>query len=130
MSDDSHYTHKEPCPKCGSRDNLARYTDGHGFCFGCRHYEPATDGSTPTTTRTPRMSSDFTPIQGEYMALAKRNISEDTCRHFGYTVGDDPKTGKPVQLAPYYNADGQIVAQKVRTPQKDFTVVGKLKDAL
>ncbi len=30
----------EPCPKCGSRDNLGRYDDGSGFCFGCRHYEP------------------------------------------------------------------------------------------
>jgi twinkle protein len=130
MSDDSSYTHKESCPACGSRDNLARYTDGHGFCFGCRHYEPATDGSTPTTTRSSRMSSDFTPIAGEYMALAKRGLSEDTCRHFGYTVGEDPKTGKPVQLAPYFNADGQVVAQKVRTPQKDFVVVGKLKEAL
>lgn len=25
-----------PCPSCGSRDNLAIYTD-HEYCFGCRH---------------------------------------------------------------------------------------------
>lgn len=24
-----------PCPRCGSRDNLARYYDGSGYCFGC-----------------------------------------------------------------------------------------------
>ena len=24
------------CPKCGSRDNVAVYDDGHGWCFGCR----------------------------------------------------------------------------------------------
>ncbi len=30
----------EPCPKCGSRDNLARYQDGGAFCFGCRYSEP------------------------------------------------------------------------------------------
>lgn len=30
----------EPCPKCGSRDNLARYEDGGGYCFGCKHWEP------------------------------------------------------------------------------------------
>lgn len=29
----------EPCPKCGSKDNLARYSDGHAFCFGCGHME-------------------------------------------------------------------------------------------
>jgi len=27
-----------PCPSCGSRDNLAVYTD-HKYCFGCRYYE-------------------------------------------------------------------------------------------
>lgn len=29
----------EPCPKCGSRDNLARYLDGSAWCFGCHHRE-------------------------------------------------------------------------------------------
>ena len=28
-----HVTHG-PCPKCGSRDNLATYPDGHQWCFG------------------------------------------------------------------------------------------------
>ena len=36
----------EPCPKCGSKDNLARYTDGHGYCFGCEYYEHP-DGGAP-----------------------------------------------------------------------------------
>ena len=40
MADDSTFLFKEPCPACGSRDNLARYSDGHAFCFGCEHYEP------------------------------------------------------------------------------------------
>lgn len=35
------YVRHEPCPKCGSRDNLARYDDGSGYCFGCAHSEPA-----------------------------------------------------------------------------------------
>lgn len=29
----------EPCPSCGSRDNLARYSDGHAYCFGCHYVE-------------------------------------------------------------------------------------------
>lgn len=32
----------ESCPKCGSRDNLARYSDGGAFCFGCRFTEKGT----------------------------------------------------------------------------------------
>jgi len=32
----------EPCPKCGSRDNLGVWEDGHKFCFGCKYYVPPT----------------------------------------------------------------------------------------
>lgn len=35
------FSHHEPCPNCGSRDNVGRYSDGHGFCFGCGYTEPA-----------------------------------------------------------------------------------------
>ena len=36
----SEFKQHESCPSCGSKDNLARYTDGHAWCFGCGHYEP------------------------------------------------------------------------------------------
>ena len=32
--DDPSYVGHKPCPKCGSRDNVYRYPDGHEFCFG------------------------------------------------------------------------------------------------
>lgn len=31
------------CPKCGSSDAFTLYSDGHGFCFSCRKYKPATN---------------------------------------------------------------------------------------
>jgi len=31
-----------PCPKCGSKDNLADYTD-HQYCFGCQYYKKKKD---------------------------------------------------------------------------------------
>ena len=37
----SYFLIHEPCPSCGSRDNVARYSDGHCFCFGCGYNEPA-----------------------------------------------------------------------------------------
>ena len=46
--DDSEFVGKEPCPGCGSRDNLARYSDGHAYCFGhgaAEYYEKG-DGET------------------------------------------------------------------------------------
>lgn len=35
----SNFVKHEPCTRCGSRDNFARYSDGSGFCFGCRYNE-------------------------------------------------------------------------------------------
>lgn len=35
----ANFVKHEPCPKCGSRDNLARYSDGSAWCFGCGRYE-------------------------------------------------------------------------------------------
>ena len=29
------FVRHSPCPACGSRDNLALYADGSGYCFGC-----------------------------------------------------------------------------------------------
>lgn len=117
----------EPCPSCGSRDNLARYSDGHGFCFGCKHYE-AGDGSTPTITRTkrPQMSNI---VHGEVRALTKRGITEDTCRKFNYAIGS--VGGKNVQLANYYAPDdaSTIVGQKLRTASKEFQWRGDAKAA-
>ena len=39
--EESEFIQHEPCPECGSRDNLARYDDGHAFCFGCNYREKA-----------------------------------------------------------------------------------------
>lgn len=35
---DSVFVKHEPCPKCGSRDNLGVWSDGHKWCFGCGYY--------------------------------------------------------------------------------------------
>lgn len=35
------FSHHEPCPNCGSKDNLGVWADGHKFCFGCKHFEPS-----------------------------------------------------------------------------------------
>jgi hypothetical protein len=35
------FVRHEACPRCGSRDNLARYSDGGAWCFGCHYRERA-----------------------------------------------------------------------------------------
>lgn len=38
---ESTFIRHEPCPECGSRDNLSVWSDGHKYCFGCGHYVAA-----------------------------------------------------------------------------------------
>jgi twinkle protein len=121
----SEFLHHEPCPACGSKDNLGRFSDGHGYCFGCGHYEKG-DGEV-SERKGKRMSADLI-TGGEFKALVKRNISEETCKHFGYRVSEFK--GKTVQVAPYKNADGEVVAQKLRFPNKDFVMLGNAKASL
>lgn len=64
-------------------------------------------------------------LLGDYRPLTKRGITEDTCRKFGYRVAE--LNGRPVQVADYHDSDGNVVAQKVRFPDKDFMVLGDMK---
>ena len=116
------FVSREPCPACGSRDNLARYSDGHGYCFGCTHYDPGADGVQQTRRRD---IADGNLLTGEPLALIKRKLDQRTCEKFGYWVGED-RDGSPVQIANYYRGS-QIVAQKLRTADKKFTVLGDAK---
>ena len=121
---------KEPCPSCGSRDNLARYSDGHGHCFGCEYFEPADDENHPLSTsknRKPRMSDDLLP-QGEFTAITSRGISEDTCRRYGYSVGRMGK--KRCHIAAYRDQDNDVVAQHIRLKGKEFPWIGDTRSGL
>lgn len=113
--DESVLIQHEPCPECGSRDNLGRYSDGHGYCFGCGHYERGSeDLNTTPSKRNGRMSADL--IDGSYTALTRRGISEETCRLYGYMTGTFK--GSPVQIASYRDEDGNVCAQKLRFKDK------------
>lgn len=122
---DSSFVRKEPCPACGSRDNLGRFDDGHGYCFGCGHFESGNDND--TLTYQPRKSkmtnSEF--VSGEHKQLNARGISEETAKKFDYTIGSF--SGKPVQIANYRDKFGELIAQKIRFKNKDFTTRGDMK---
>ncbi|WP_221931088.1 DnaB-like helicase C-terminal domain-containing protein [Telmatospirillum sp. J64-1] len=67
-------------------------------------------------------------LQGEVRALNKRGINEATCRKFGYRVATF--NGQTVQVADYWDPEGKaVVAQKVRFANKDFRVLGDIKQA-
>lgn len=117
----------EPCPSCGSRDNLGRYSDGHGYCFGCRYHEHG-DGSHSSHRKRSDVPVSLKLVPGEPMALRKRGITEETCRKFNYTTGTFKN--QPVQIANFRSAkDGAVVAQKLRFAGKDFLVRGETRKA-
>ena len=84
---DSSLVGKEPCPSCGSSDNLARYSDGHAHCFtpGCKHWEPASDQPSTTGRNNRRVKVADLILDGEVSSLPKRHISEETCQKWCYT---------------------------------------------
>ena len=122
--EESEFIQHEPCPECGSRDNLARYDDGHAFCFGCNYREKAGGEQKPVTKKGDK-HMDF--VEGEATTLSARGISLDTCRKWDYCIGE--VAGQPVQIANYKDASGQRVAQKIRFRNKDFHTRGDIKEA-
>ena len=99
------------------------YSDGHQFCFACNTHVKG-DG---TCSEAPAKKKASGLIQGEYQDLIKRGIREETCRKFNYQVGEH--AGKKVQIAPYFDATGAMVAQKIRGADKNFYVLGDLSSA-
>lgn len=60
---------------------------------------------------------------GRIKELRARRISEKTCQKFGYRVSR--LDGQTIHIAPLHNEDGELVAQKVRYPNKRFEVRGE-----
>lgn len=120
------FVRHEPCEACGSRNNKAVYRDGSTYCFGC---ETATrgDGEAPTP-RKKAMAGDLITEGLEIRALSTRKLTEETARKFGYALAQHK--GRPVQVAPYYDAEGNLVAQKIRGADKSFSVRGDINKAL
>jgi twinkle protein len=116
---------KGSCDDCGSSDACATYSDGHTHCFSCKKTHPG-DGDYVPSADTTNRAEDLIE-NGRFQELLKRGIREETCRRALYRVAD--YGGRKVQVAEYCDAVGNVVAQKVRTPDKDFFVLGDLKQA-
>ncbi len=128
--EESQFNNHEPCPSCGSKDNLARYDDGHGYCFGCGYHEqekPSGEKSwaAPLSTSEDEGEDQVFKVTGETRAIASRRITEETCAKWGYKLGD--YSGTPAHIAYYYDKKRRPVAAKVRYPDKSFVWIGDSK---
>lgn len=124
----SEFVGKEACPACGSRDNLGRYSDGHGHCFGCGYYEKGEGGPhRPSSTRTQTKGNHTETLinPGEAQPLPKRSLTQDTLAKWG--VGLTDFNNKRTLVLNYRDASGRIVAQKLRFPGKEFAFIGDTK---
>lgn len=130
--EDSTFSHHEPCPQCQRNggdwngDNLARYSDGHGYCHVCGYYETAQGGSGRMDRQKGPIPFDPVPVDA-FMALKARGITQETCEHFGYGIGK--VGGKYCHIAPLYDHEGILVAQHLRFEGKEFRWRGSASEA-
>ena len=108
---ESEFLQHEPCPSCGSKDNLARYTDGHAYCFGCEYYEHAKKLEEV-------MHNDLSNI--EYRPIVSRKINLDTCKKYNYKFAT--YNSQLVHVADYGNNN-----LKLRFKDKTFAWLGDAK---
>lgn len=117
----------EPCPKCGSKDNLKRYADGHAHCFsaGCSHHEPpgTAKAEKPKTSVKLPVDKVIDPPPGAYdTPLKSRGIEAKTLRRFRYFPV--LLKGKQFHVAPYYDQHGNLAFQKLRDVEaKTFPLI-------
>jgi len=125
MTDESTFVKHESCPACGSANNLARYSDGHAYCFsaGCGHHEQG-NGTAPDFA--PRTTARAYEMTGVIAAIPDRRISQGIAQKFGVTVEFSPE-GKIVKHHyPYYDKDSnKPTGTKVRQVEtKGFYATG------
>jgi len=120
----SEFVRHIPCPDCGSSDANSLYTDGHTYCFSCGALGGDQEDR-PTTRKRGRLTE---MLIGELIGVPARKITQKTTEKFNYRIGE--YKGQRVHIAPYYDSEGQMVAQKLRFRDKTFMVVGDISDAL
>lgn len=129
--DDSFFLYHIPCENCGSSDGNSMFSDGHQWCYVCEK-RVAGDGELPKSTYGGnRKVADVYSMQelnGGFQSLKAREITEETCRKYGYWIGKDQT--ETYQIANYYDESGTLVFQKLRDKDKNFKTRGKSSDSL
>jgi twinkle protein len=123
---------KQPCPLCTSSDAVGINQDGSAKCFSCGEFMPnynnSCEGKTMTQTQTTEQKQPDKVIEGNFMALTDRKISQATAQKYGVKAVQDLKGQVVKHLYPYYNGH-ELSATKYRnTVSKDFFVSGSYND--
>ena len=147
-TDEALVTHKA-CPCGNSSDAFALYPDGHGYCFShaCKNEKKryaygelseelqsmldqyGVTGEEVEEESTEELFSSVSLSKGTFTDISKRKISKETCKLFNVTL----KVEEGVELShyyPYYNTEGEHVANKVRGRGKSFKWEGTSKSSV
>ena len=115
-----------PCSACGSSDAVTLYDDGHTFCFSCEDYQRGNSSPLQAAKKKKKPVDCIAECDMETKPLTKRGIKAETCKKYGYFMGHD-EYGNAVQIANYYNNDGELIFQKSRDADKNMFIRGKEK---
>jgi len=145
----------EACPNCGSKDNLAIYSDGSYFCFShCGHKsvsqdwleENADKGKSKSKVKTSSRKEDNSMSFGESKTTKPaiteeenqvikgktstsgngfRSIRDDVYKYFGVRHSYDEKTGEVTEQYYPVTQEGQISGYKIREVPKNFRSIGR-----
>ena len=123
---------KQPCPLCPSSDAVGINADGSAKCFSCGEFMPnynnACEGKTMTEPQTTQQKQPDSLLEGNFIALTDRQISQATAKKYGVKAVQDLKGQVVKHLYPYYNGH-ELSATKYRnTVSKDFFVSGSYND--
>jgi twinkle protein len=132
---DNRFIEHQACPDCGSKDNLARYENGQGYCFGCGRWEAPSSTSIKDNNyqvkNETREVNNMKQFEGNYGEIPDRVLGRDVTKKYGVTLqyGTDGYITK--HCYPYYNKDtGEHIGNKIRTVEgKDFIYEGSSNTA-
>lgn len=130
------FTKHEPCPSCGSRDNLARYSEGSAWCFGCHYYERGIEspfvkerdnnyGNNSTTTGL----FDFLTDSGVTKSLESR--ARNWLTKYGVTSKHVARRGflwdssREQLLIPFWDREGKLVCVQAKNFNPERTKKAK-----
>ena len=115
------------CPKCGSKDNVAIYEDGHEYCFtpGCNYFKPS-DSSFPVPM-TKTTVNEIETIVGEYVDIPSRRLKAEVCKKATYFKA--MHGGEPAYYCPIYDNNRVLTGYKIRKKDKQFLQVGSNPDS-
>jgi twinkle protein len=131
VTSDRSYSHKEPCPECGSSDALAVYKDGGRHCYsaGCGYHVKGTGEYVEVEEVTTNVNRPV-DMFGVIASIPDRKLSQDTCKKYQVTVTYDSKGKIEKHHYPYYNTEtGELTGSKVRTvATKGFVATGDIRN--